>query len=354
MDMRFSFLGGRSVIEHLQFRKEILADSKPEDRPDILSLFKQAKDEAGYVPDIPVRISAGAKTPFTIGLFTSSLCLILPDQNYPESELRLIFRHELIHVLRHDSQLKFLIRLVTCVCWFLPMIYSAMKRCSQEAELAADQLAADGMTSQEKELYASAVLQGTDCGRGFTACFSADDRSSEYRKENIERPQTGKSGAVLLVCVMFILLLTAGAVSFGCNHSSVQETLFSQFGDQPLMTAVYRDDYTDFSRPSRNLKCANPEQFKEYISGLTICEGCIDREMMTDKAALILHFGEDQSEYAVAVYNHMIGIVKSSEPEYDRLFWLDRKTDWNQLLSFFEKQHDCLSSGKQRSYCIHF
>jgi hypothetical protein len=144
------------------------------------------------------------------------------------------------------------------------------------------------------------------------------------------------------------------AVSFGCNHSSVQETLFSQFGDQPLMIAVYRDDYTDFSRSSRNLKCANPEQFKEYISGLTICEGCIDREMMTDKAALILHFGEDQSEYAVAVYNHMIGIVKSSEPEYDRLFWLDRKTDWNQLLSFFEKQHDCLSSGKQRSYCIHF
>ena len=46
--------------------------------------------------------------------------MVVPERDYTQEELRLVLRHELVHISREDSAAKFFLAFCTAMCWFNP------------------------------------------------------------------------------------------------------------------------------------------------------------------------------------------------------------------------------------------
>lgn len=79
-------------------------------------------------------------SPLAIGLFSKTICLALPTREYSEEELYRIFRHESIHLLRQDNNIKFSTVFLCAVGWFIPSVWSVMKRAAEDLELCCDEI----------------------------------------------------------------------------------------------------------------------------------------------------------------------------------------------------------------------
>ena len=325
---------GTRIIKHLNFRKDVLMDAYPVKNSETLNQFASLRNDMGYNKDIPLLVSPHIKSPLSIGITKWSICVVLPDTVYSDEELNIIFRHELTHILRKDIQIKFYTAVLSSACWFIPSIYPSMKFCLEDFDLAAEGSVVEELTREEKNLYDSLILNKSLDDRGFTSCLITE-KSVQYKKyDKAAEDSRKKYSFAFLVCVMFLILVTFGTVSFDWNRTTLQSAVFDRFGEQPMRRVSYRESY--LNTESVELNCMDSEGFMKYLSELTVSESCIDREMMNDPAILTIEFGDEKQIYGVAVYSHMIGVAKYDEQEFDRLYWRAEQTDWDQLLSYFQ------------------
>lgn len=322
------------IIKHLDFRKEVLIDAYPVHDSETLKLFAALRNTMGYNKEIPLIVSPHLKEPLSIGITKCSLRVVLPDTVYSEEELNIIFRNELTHILRKDIQIKCYTAVLSSACWFIPSIYPSMKVCLEDFDLAAEESVTEGLTQEEKKLYASLELNKRQDDRGFTSCLSAERSAQHKNYDQTAEDSRKKYSFVFLACVTFLALVSFGAVSFDWNRTNLQSAVFDRFGEQTMERVSYRESYLDTE--SVELNCLDSEGVMKYLSEIKISESCINREMMNDPSILIIEFGDGKPEYTVAVYSHMIGVTKHDGQEFDRLYWMAGQTDWDKLLSYFQ------------------
>lgn len=164
-------------------------------------------------PKFRLVTSPQASTPITISLFSKSVRVVLPQRHYTPEELKLIFRHELVHIGREDAWNKFFVAFCIAMCWFNPLMWLAMGQSSEDLELSCDETVLSSLGEGERRQYADLILRTAGDGRGFTTCLSASATALRYRLKSIVKPGKKISGA-LLVGVAFILLF----VSFGADQ----------------------------------------------------------------------------------------------------------------------------------------
>ena len=124
----FIAVWGWNIINHLVFRRRILKHAVPVADPEVLALFRSELEETALrKPKLSLVITDDVTSPLTIGLFRHSTRIVLPRKSYSPDELHLIFRHELIHISREDSWAKFFMMFCTAMCWFNPLMWTAMK-----------------------------------------------------------------------------------------------------------------------------------------------------------------------------------------------------------------------------------
>ncbi|WP_219710564.1 M56 family metallopeptidase, partial [Clostridioides difficile] len=68
---------------------------------------------------------------------------------FKEKELKLIFRHELIHYKRKDNFLKLIMLIVNILYWFNPICYLLKKHFNEVCELSCDELVIKGYNIDE-------------------------------------------------------------------------------------------------------------------------------------------------------------------------------------------------------------
>ncbi|MBQ2323408.1 MAG: M56 family metallopeptidase [Oscillospiraceae bacterium] len=201
------------VAQHLSFRRALLADAVPAEGT-VLELWQQAQREMKREKtDIPLLCSPRTATPLSIGLLDSTLRVVLPEQTYSEDELRLIFRHELIHISRRDAQTKLFLTVCTAVLWWNPLMWLAKRRCAEDLELGCDEFALLDEPEGQRRRYAQLLLRTAGDERGFTTCLSASARALQYRMENVLHPRRRLLGGVLLGAACTVLMLSYGMVS---------------------------------------------------------------------------------------------------------------------------------------------
>lgn len=87
--------------------------------PAVLAVWQAEVDRAREKkPKFRLVTSPQASTPITIGLFFKSVRVVLPQRHYTPEELKLIFRHELVHIGREDAWNKFFVAFCIAMCWF--------------------------------------------------------------------------------------------------------------------------------------------------------------------------------------------------------------------------------------------
>jgi len=258
------------LISHLRYRRLLLKDAEEFTDNTVLSLWYNEAKRHGVKPQIPVMISESISTPITIGCFDRTMRLVLPKQSYTEEDFRLIFRHELRHILRTDTRTKMFIGFCTAICWFNPLSWVARRKASEDLELSCDEAVLDGADEKLRKQYAELLLKNAGSSRGYTTCLSASASSLRYRLRNIVRPARRLSGSVVVGLAIFALLMTVGTVAVAGSPDTVEELLFDKAPSEIAIKDIDTSKWSEEHYGYCSVYGWNESGLTEYISSLRV------------------------------------------------------------------------------------
>lgn len=258
-----------SILSHCRYRRWLLVDARPlQEKMPLAAFRKQRKIANFHWEDLPLLVSAKTATPVSIGLFWKTTCIVLPEKQYTEEELDLIFRHELVHICRRDSFVKLQMVLCCALMWFHPLVWLAMRACADDLELSCDELALFGYPPQVRRTYADLLLRTSASQKGFTSCLSASAKALRQRLHSVINPGKRYTAGILIAVLSLVLMLSF--MFIGIRLQPVQaEHLF--FKNEDLGHYEITDTILSISTdPSEGGECVNDQALLAYIGGLSL------------------------------------------------------------------------------------
>lgn len=153
------------------------------------------------------------QSPMLVGLFRP--VLLLPRTMDDEMELRLVIRHELVHLGRHDLWLKAVAMAATCVHWFNPIVWMLARAISADCEMSCDDVVLAGADMDRRRLYGETILGVIERGQSTRALLSThfyEGRMNMKRRFASMLDIRPKRAGLALIVLALVLTLTSGAV----------------------------------------------------------------------------------------------------------------------------------------------
>lgn len=142
-------------------------------------------------------------------------CILLPETDFSEQELRLILRHELIHYKQGDLFVRTAMLLCAAMHWFNPLVQLCAAAVNGASEAACDERVVQGLDAEARCLYGQTILRAAHGGARMTTVFSTNFNGGKKKmKKRLKAVlDTGlkKTGAVL-VALALLLCVTSGVV----------------------------------------------------------------------------------------------------------------------------------------------
>ena len=324
------------IGSHLRFRRWLLRGAEEVSDPEVLAVWQEELTRVGEKePEFTLVTSPQAATPMTIGLFSGSVRVVLPRRNYTPEELRLIFRHELVHLGREDAWSKFFLAFCTAVCWFNPLMWLAMNKSAQDLELSCDEMVASSLDEGERRQYADLILRTAGDGRGFTTCLSASASALRYRLKGIVQPTRRHTGAVLVGVAAGLLMLAFGQVGVACGVGTGAESLF---GGEPGNVSLTQVDWTG-ERPYVPASCRDEGALTDYLASLTLYQMAEDYPYPGDGVKrLSLTYETPQGELEADLYGDGIRVMTFwGESSREHYYYVSGGLDWERLDGLFDR-----------------
>lgn len=325
------------VAGHLRFRRALLRGAA-EAPVDALNLLRWEQQELMPKPKRTYKlvISKHTAAPLSIGLFPRTVRIVLPEREYSEAELKLIFRHELIHIKRMDAWTKFFIAVCSAVCWFNPCVWLAMRRVSEDIELGCDEQVLSDADEDARKIYAELILSSTGDGRGFTTNLSSTARALKYRLKHIVNPQKRLAGGVTAGILVVLLILTSGQLSFAYGGGSARDVVFSgqgagEFLCDTITLKMKSDEGTKYYAPG------DTGALTEYLMGLRLYEftGTIE----SSEPRMTVEYYAENRAFGVALFDCKLVTYPLDGPYRENSTYYHCETiDWEYLRSLFEDE----------------
>ena len=348
----FTTVLGWHLISHVCFRRQLLRHAVEVTDPVILDLWQKELEFAGLKKkNYRLVYSPAAQTPLSIGLFQSSIRVVLPQRSYTPDDLILIFRHEIIHISREDSGTKFFLVFCSAACWFNPLMWKAMRHSADDLELSCDEtvlLKADDATRLK---YADLLLRTAGDERGFTTCLSASAQAMRYRLENVLHPRKRLTGVPVVMAVFYILMMTCGYAAFGYDHISGQELIFG--GQEPSgFTLSSASRFDTEGGYDHYYNCTDEAALTEYLSGLTFCSVTGIYSFSDNDRGVIIRYSTSQREYSLVLQANSLTLWDDYQP-IGTYYCADR-LDWDILYSLIVPSPQLDISLVSNGYSSHF
>ena len=200
-----------NLLAYLRFRRQIHRWREPETQPDILERFETCRQEL-CVRSLSLERCPAVSSPLVTGFFRPAL--LLPSVDLSPAELDAIFRHELIHIRRHDLWYKLLLLLARSLHWFNPMVHWMAGQAGRDLERSCDEAVVDGRDLSFRERYGRAILSAAerDCrlNAPLTSCFYGGRNIVMERLYTIVG-QSGKKQGLILLAIAAVLISTLAA-----------------------------------------------------------------------------------------------------------------------------------------------
>lgn len=231
------------IIQHFRFRKQIMRGSYPVSAQETLEMWKEMQLASGLrKPWCRLCIAPETKTPLTFGLSPRRSRVLLPEKDYSEEELRLVLRHELVHIRRSDLSAKLFYVFTKSIGWFHPLVWLSLRRSADDLELSCDEAVLLGESEETRRTYAELLLRTAGDERGITSCLSANAKALKHRLTGVMLPKKKRRGWVLIGVCILALLMGKGLVGVSYGETTVGALL----GDDirfTSMTELQRDYY---------------------------------------------------------------------------------------------------------------
>lgn len=279
-----------NTLSHLRFRRQLLEGARPVTDEEVLDIWQEELDRAQRKPlSLPLVISPHTSTPLSVGLFRSSMQVVLPPRTYTPDELHLVFRHEIVHICRRDSWNKFFLMFCTALCWFDPLMWMAMRRSAEDTELSCDETVLLNADDATRRQYAQLLLTTAGDGRGYTTCLSPAAASLRYRLRSVVAPRRRAAGDILVGLVLFLLLSSFGYVALSYDERTGADIFFGGDPAGYTLHAVWRD--------GKLLDCADPKALADHLSALSLARltGNYDYRQQ-DRTTYIFYFDPPRTD----------------------------------------------------------
>ncbi len=259
-----------SIVSHLRFRKKLdesLYEVKDEH---ILDLWNHMQDEyeISERKRIPIYTSPSLSSAMTVGAFYRNTILVLPEKEYTDEQLEMIFSHELVHILREDGMTKFYMAICRAFSFYDPFVYPGTRKCCQDIELACDEIVLIDADEERRKDYGKLILSSAGEEKGFTSNLSADGESMRYRLVNILKPEERRKGAFFLSACALIVLLIPDLFGVAYHRQNAKKLFFN--GKIDLENINVRQE--GFDIPGVFYRNADKQALISYLSGIDVYE----------------------------------------------------------------------------------
>lgn len=119
-------------------------------------IFHRISDESKRCIRVRIRQSSFIHIPMGIGIFRKSI--LLPMEEYSDSELYYILRHEYTHFQNRDLIIKILIHIYRCIFWWNPVIYLLEKNLARILEIRCDLDVTGSMENRDRAEYLTTIV----------------------------------------------------------------------------------------------------------------------------------------------------------------------------------------------------
>lgn len=237
---------------YLATRKKLLRWSTAVEEPRTKLLLSRCQQELGMQEQVRLMRCCLLDTPMLMGLWRP--CILLPEVELEEQQLRYVLLHELSHRRRRDLWLKFLLLVAKAVHWFNPMVWWMARRASADIEVACD---ADVLrlhdTKEERREYGALILYFIQLSRGraipLTTNFS---EKGQIMRRFQEMMNTSKKRVGLLLFALICAAAVGSTALVSMNvqaeeevDSIVEESGSVELGD-PSLPDDSLNDYRSF------------------------------------------------------------------------------------------------------------
>jgi len=203
------------IISYLKFRRGTKPYCRETDRTVLDSVLNSMKIKGR--PQL-FRYSEIA-SPMLTGFFQAAI--LLPDLNYTQEELSVVFLHELTHYKRGDIWYKLLLLTANSVHWFNPFVYFMIKAANRDLEYSCDDIVVRNSDLNFRKEYSLTILKSMPGSRTTTLLtgFAESGKSAKKRFANIFDRNIKKRGVWALVLVLALVGVTGTMVA--CSKGQV-------------------------------------------------------------------------------------------------------------------------------------
>lgn len=144
------------LVSHLRFLSAVKRWSEEVKDPELLKVFEYTKAKLHIKKEVPVKRCACIKTPMVVGLVRP--VVLLPSAAFSLDEVRLIFKHELVHIQRKDLWYKIVMLSALSLHWFNPFIHFAVKETLNLCEISCDEEVLKGFGTKVRAQYGESII----------------------------------------------------------------------------------------------------------------------------------------------------------------------------------------------------
>ena len=326
----FIFVFGWKMIAHLSFREKILKDAEDVRDPEILAILEQEVRNANYPkPKFKLVRSTHVDSPLSVGLFRRSIRIVLPDRDFSEEELKLIFRHELIHIGREDAWSKFFLMFCTAMCWFNPLMWIAMHKSADDLELSCDETVLLGCNDVVKRQYAKLILETAGDDRGFTTCLSAAASTMRYRLKAIMQPVKRRSGALTVGLISFVLWMSCGYIALAYGEHTGSEVIFSDLEHSLFTLDKVKVEGGEYDTAQDTIDTA---AINEYLAELTMLNMTGNFSFSDDQRFMEFQYSGPAGIFRVQLNDSYVRILPLHGEKLEwSVYYLPEGVDWAYL-----------------------
>ncbi|GEM_PF-2385405 len=229
-----------------------------------------------------IRMCRKISGPVVLGIYKP--VLLLNNGDYDDVNLKMILRHEIVHIKRHDTAYKFFLMLVCAVHWFNPFVYSMSKKACRDLEASCDMKVLQDSGTEEKKLYSLMIID--QASHRFSskvpsllAGLSGSENILEYRVKNILNSAGKKEGYITLMLVLTVAIVCGNTVRIG-----------SSAGSSKFNVPTTSEDVTD------KKGTGDFQGVEEYSSGVNLAGSEFHEKVQEKDKNLNENIGEASSE----------------------------------------------------------
>ncbi len=144
-------IGIRNIVSQRRFTRYLMANGDYATDHEREIFYGVVKDVLKSDKNVALRKTDVITGTLVVGLIHKTV--LIPDETYSDDELRMMFRHECMHIKNKDLWIKLLIQIYCCVFWWNPFAYLLKSDLDISLEMKCDLNATKDLSDAEKLTY---------------------------------------------------------------------------------------------------------------------------------------------------------------------------------------------------------